>query len=73
MTEDKVTAIRYRNWGCGSSNWRQGHGRGGVPGGCGRACRIGWVDIGTRKKVLLEFVTDLLKITRINEKSVLTQ
>jgi hypothetical protein len=34
---------------------------------------VGWVDIGTRTKVPLEFVTYLSKITKINEKSVLTQ
>jgi hypothetical protein len=34
---------------------------------------IGWVDIGTRTKVPLKFVTYLSKITKINEKSVLTQ
>jgi hypothetical protein len=33
----------------------------------------GWVDIGTRTKVPLKFVTYLSKITKINEKSVLTQ
>jgi hypothetical protein len=36
-------------------------------------CEIGWVDIGTRTKVPLKFVTYLSKITKINEKSVLTQ
>jgi hypothetical protein len=36
-------------------------------------CTIGWVDIGTRTKVPLKFVTYLSKITKINEKSVLTQ
>jgi hypothetical protein len=36
-------------------------------------CIIGWVDIGTRTKVPLKFVTYLSKITKINEKSVLTQ
>jgi hypothetical protein len=40
----------------------------------GRAiCTVGWVDIGTRTKVPLKFVTYLSKITKINEKSVLTQ
>jgi hypothetical protein len=34
---------------------------------------LGWVDIGTRTKVPLKFVTYLSKITKINEKSVLTQ
>jgi hypothetical protein len=36
-------------------------------------CTLGWVDIGTRTKVPLKFVTYLSKITKINEKSVLTQ
>jgi hypothetical protein len=36
-------------------------------------CSLGWVDIGTRTKVPLKFVTYLSKITKINEKSVLTQ
>jgi hypothetical protein len=36
-------------------------------------CTIGWVDIGARTKVPLKFVTYLSKITKINEKSVLTQ
>jgi hypothetical protein len=36
-------------------------------------CTVGWVDIGTRTKVSLKFVTYLSKITKINEKSVLTQ
>jgi hypothetical protein len=36
-------------------------------------CRIGWVDIGTRTKVPLKFVTYHSKMTEINEKSVLTQ
>jgi hypothetical protein len=36
-------------------------------------CTVGWVDIGTRTKVPLKFVTYLSKITKINEKSVLTQ
>jgi hypothetical protein len=31
---------------------------------------LGWVDIGTRTKVPLKFVTYLSKITKINEKSV---
>jgi hypothetical protein len=31
-------------------------------------CAIGWVDIGTRTKVPLKFVTYLSKITKINEK-----
>jgi hypothetical protein len=35
--------------------------------------RIGWVDIGTGTKVPLRFVTYLSKISKINEKSVLTQ
>jgi hypothetical protein len=34
---------------------------------------IGWVDIGARSKVPLGFVTYLSKITKIIEKSVLTQ
>jgi hypothetical protein len=34
---------------------------------------VGWVDIETRTKVPLKFVTYLSKITKINEKSVLTQ
>jgi hypothetical protein len=34
---------------------------------------IGWVDIGTRTKVPLKFVTYLSKNTKIREKSVLTQ
>jgi hypothetical protein len=34
---------------------------------------LGWVDIGTRTKVPLRFVTYLSKVTEINEKSVLTQ
>jgi hypothetical protein len=33
---------------------------------------VGWVDIGTSTKVPLKFVTYLSKITKINEKSVLT-
>jgi hypothetical protein len=36
-------------------------------------CALGWVDIGTRTKVPLKFVTYLSKITKINEKSALTQ
>jgi hypothetical protein len=36
-------------------------------------CRVGWVDIGTRTKVPLRFVTYLSKVTEINEKSVLAQ
>jgi hypothetical protein len=36
-------------------------------------CTVGWVDIGTRTKLPLKFVTYLSKITKINEKSVLTQ
>jgi hypothetical protein len=36
-------------------------------------CGVGWVDIGSRTKVPLKFVTYLSKITNINEKSVLTQ
>jgi hypothetical protein len=31
-------------------------------------CIIGWVDIGTRTKVPLKFVTYLSKITKINKK-----
>jgi hypothetical protein len=34
---------------------------------------VGWVDIGIRTKVPLRFVTYLSKVTKINEKSVLTQ
>jgi hypothetical protein len=34
---------------------------------------VGWVDIGTGTKVPLRFVTYLSKVTKINEKSVLTQ
>jgi hypothetical protein len=34
---------------------------------------LGWVDIGTRTKVPLRFVTHLSKVMKINEKSVLTQ
>jgi hypothetical protein len=34
---------------------------------------VGWIDIGTRTKVPLRFVTYLSKVTKINEKSVLTQ
>jgi hypothetical protein len=36
-------------------------------------CTVGWVDIGIRTKVPLRFVTDLSNVTKINEKSVLTQ
>jgi hypothetical protein len=36
-------------------------------------CTLGWDDIGTRTKVPLRFVTYLSKLTKINEKSVLTQ
>jgi hypothetical protein len=36
-------------------------------------CTIGWVDIGTRTKVPLGFAIYISKITKINEKSVLTQ
>jgi hypothetical protein len=36
-------------------------------------CIIGWVDIGIRTKVPLRFVTYLSKVTKMNEKSVLTQ
>jgi hypothetical protein len=32
---------------------------------------VGWVDIGTRTKVPLRFVTYLSKVTKIDEKSVL--
>jgi hypothetical protein len=38
-----------------------------------KAYTVGWVDIGTRTKVPLKFVTYFSKITKINEKSVLTQ
>jgi hypothetical protein len=34
---------------------------------------VGWVEIGTRTTVPLKFVTYLSKITKKNEKSVLTQ
>jgi hypothetical protein len=34
---------------------------------------LGWVDIGTRTKVPLRCVTYLSKVTRIDDKSVLTQ
>jgi hypothetical protein len=34
----------------------------------GPYCTIGWVDIGTRTKVLLRFVTYLTKATKINKK-----
>jgi hypothetical protein len=34
---------------------------------------VGWVDIGTRTKVPLRFVTYLSKIQKLNGKSVLTQ
>jgi hypothetical protein len=34
---------------------------------------VGWVDIKTRIKVPLRFVTYLSKVTKINRKSVLTQ
>jgi hypothetical protein len=37
------------------------------------SCPLGWVDIGTGTKVPLKFVTYLSKVTKINEKSVLTQ
>jgi hypothetical protein len=30
-------------------------------------CTVGWVDIGTRTKVPLRFVTYLSKVTKINE------
>jgi hypothetical protein len=36
-------------------------------------CALGWVDIGTRTKVPLRFVTFLSKVTKINEKRGLTQ
>jgi hypothetical protein len=36
-------------------------------------CTVGWVDIGTRTKVPLRFVTFISKVMKINEKSVLTQ
>jgi hypothetical protein len=36
-------------------------------------CTVGWVDIGTGTKVPPRFVTFLSKVTKINEKSVLTQ
>jgi hypothetical protein len=37
------------------------------------AWTIGWIDIRTGTKVPLRFVTYLSKVTKINEKSVLTQ
>jgi hypothetical protein len=40
---------------------------------CCAQCTIGWVDIGTRIKVPLRFVTYLSKIMKIIENSVLTQ
>jgi hypothetical protein len=33
----------------------------------GRGCAVGWVDIGTRAKVPLKFVTYLSKIIKNNE------
>jgi hypothetical protein len=36
-------------------------------------CSLGWVDIGTRTKIPMSFVTYLSKVTKINEKSVLIQ
>jgi hypothetical protein len=35
--------------------------------------RVGWVDIGTGTKVPLRFVSYLSNVTKINQKSVLTQ
>jgi hypothetical protein len=40
---------------------------------CKQYCTIGWVDIGTRTKVPLRFVTFLSKVMKINKKSVLSQ
>jgi hypothetical protein len=37
-----------------------------------RYCTVEWVDIGTRTKVPLGFITYLSKVTKIKEKSVLT-
>jgi hypothetical protein len=34
---------------------------------------VGWVDVGTRTKVPLRLVTYLSKVTKITEKSVMTQ
>jgi hypothetical protein len=36
-------------------------------------CSVGWVDIRTGTKVPLRFVTYLSKVTKIRERSVLTQ
>jgi hypothetical protein len=36
-------------------------------------CTVGWVDIGTGTKVPMRFVTYLSIVTKINEKSFLTQ
>jgi hypothetical protein len=36
-------------------------------------CRVGWVDIGTRTKVPLRFVTYLSKVSETDEKNVLKQ
>jgi hypothetical protein len=38
-----------------------------------RIYTVGWVDIGTGTKVPLRFVTYLSKVSKINEKSVLTK
>jgi hypothetical protein len=39
----------------------------------GGGWKVGWVDIGTRTKVSLRFVTYLSKVMKINEKRGLTQ
>jgi hypothetical protein len=36
-------------------------------------CSLGWVDIGTRTKVPLRFVTYLSKVSETDEKNVLKQ
>jgi hypothetical protein len=38
-----------------------------------KPCTLGWVDIGIMTKYPLRLVTYLSKVTKINEKSVLTQ
>jgi hypothetical protein len=44
-----------------------------VKGTVSRDWGIGWVDMGTGTKVPMRFVTNLSKVTKINEKSVLIQ
>jgi hypothetical protein len=39
----------------------------------GLYCILGWVDIGSRTEVPLRIVTYFSKVTKIDEKSVLTQ